>query len=118
MCDIRDVYPGSRVKNILDPGSASKNFLTPKTVSKLSKKISGMFFPDPDFSIPDPDVKKAGSRIQDPDLQHWIQVSNLVQFSGLPEQFWGSESVLDNSKIRIIEFFTIRQRLLSLVPKF
>ncbi len=73
---IRDVYPGSRIRNftITDPGSTSKNFniLTQKMVSMLLKYdpscSSRIWIPDPDFlPIPDPGVKKApyfGSRIR------------------------------------------------------
>jgi hypothetical protein len=42
-----------------------------KTVSKLSKKLSGMLIPDPGsefFPIPDLEVKR--HRIPDPDPQH------------------------------------------------
>ncbi len=53
-------HPRSRVKKIPNPGSGSaskkefKDFI-PKTVSKLSKKLSGLFIPDSDFFHPVPD---------------------------------------------------------------
>jgi hypothetical protein len=96
---IRDVYTGSKIGmfpfRIPDPGSKrfrvpdpnhpkrNLNILNPKAVSKLSEIFSGMFIQDPVFfpsQIPAPDPvfrgqkkhkKNTGSRIPDPDPQHW-----------------------------------------------
>jgi hypothetical protein len=66
---IRDVYPGSRIR------IKEFKYFYPKIVSKLSEIWSGsLFIPlDTDFlPIPDPGVKKGtGSRIPDPEPQHW-----------------------------------------------
>jgi hypothetical protein len=65
--------PGSIVDKIPDSGPSSKNLIIfyPKNYIKFLKIRFGMFIPDPGFGffpIPNPG---SGSRIQDPDAQHF-----------------------------------------------
>jgi len=85
--------------NCLHPGSASKNLsiLTPKKWFLSSRKYDPgcssrirmlTFYPS---RIPDPGVKKGtGSRIPDPDPQHWysvIHLSTIIRLSAHPSLY-------------------------------